>query len=130
VDPTESQKLTPLELQVLEALWNKGRLSVREIQESFPADGRPAYSTVQTTVVRLEEQGVVKRIRKIGNAQIYSAAITRQAAGGRLLQDLVSLFGGQPKFLMAHMVETGELTLDDIKEAERLLRELEGRDHE
>ena len=123
-------KLTRLELQILEALWNQGRLSVREIREAFPESDRPAYSTVQTTVSRLEERGVVKRIRKIGNAPIFDAAITRQDARGRVLRDLLGLFGGQPKFVMAHMVEAGDLTLEDIKEAEKLLRELGGKDAE
>ena len=119
------EKLSPLELQILEALWKQGRLSIREIQETFAEAERPAYSTVQTTVYRLEERGVVKRVRKIGNAQMFDAAITRQEAGGRMLKDLFGLFG-QPKFLMAHMVKTGDLTLDDIREAEKLLRELGG----
>lgn len=123
------EKLSPLEMQTMEALWNQGRLSIREIQESFPEPDRPAYSTVQATVYRLEERGVVKRVRKIGNAQMFDAAITRQEAGGRMLKDLFGLFG-QPKFLMAHMVKTGDLTLDDIREAEKLLRELGGKDDE
>jgi BlaI family penicillinase repressor len=125
----EDEKLSPLEMQILEGLWNQGRLSIREIQESFPEPDRPAYSTVQTTVYRLEERGVVKRVRKIGNAQMFDAAITRQEAGGRMLKDLFGLFG-KPKFLMAHMVKTGDLTLDDIREAEKLLRELGGKDDE
>jgi BlaI family penicillinase repressor len=125
----EDEKLSPLEMQILEGLWNQGRLSIREIQESFPEPDRPAYSTVQTTVYRLEERCVVKRVRKIGNAQMFDAAITRQEAGGRMLKDLFGLFG-QPKFLMAHMVKTGDLTLDDIREAEKLLRELGGKDDE
>jgi predicted transcriptional regulator len=123
------EKLSPLEMQILESLWNQGRLSIREIQESFPEPHRPAYSTVQTTVYRLEERGIVKRVRKIGNAQMFDAAITRQEAGGRMLKDLFGLFG-QPKFLMAHMVKTGDLTLEDIREAEKLLRELGGKDDE
>ena len=124
------EKLSPFELQILEALWNQGRLSIREIQEAFPEPDRPAYSTVQTSVYRLEERGVVKRLRKIGNAQIFDAAITRQEAGGRMLKDLFGLFGGKPKFVMAHMVKTGDLTLDDIREAEQLLRELGGKQDE
>ena len=123
-------KLTHLELQILESLWNQGRLSIREIQEAFPESDRPAYSTIQTTVCRLEEKGVVKRIRKIGDAQIFDAAITRQDARGRVLHDLLGLFGGQPKFVMAHMVEAGDLTLEDIKAAEKLLRELGEKDAE
>src|SRR5580765_2938734 len=98
-------KLTQLELRIMEALWNQGRLSVREIQETFPAADRPAYSTVQTTVYRLEEKGAVRRLRKIGNAHIFDAVVSREEAGGRLVEDLLHMFGGSPQFVMAHMVE-------------------------
>jgi predicted transcriptional regulator len=126
----DTQNLTPLELHILEALWNQDRLSIREIQESFPEADRPAYSTVQAAIARMEENGVVKRLRKVGNAQIFSAAITRRDARGRMLRSLLGLFGGKPKFVMAHMVETGDLTLEDIKEAEKLLKERGGKKHE
>src|SRR6516162_2457629 len=114
------QKLTPLELRIMDALWNQGRLSIREIQESFPAKKRPAYSTVQTTVYRLEEKGAVRRLRKIGNAHIFDAVISREEAGSSVLDDLLRLFGGSARFVMAHMVEAGKLTLEDIREAEKL----------
>ena len=118
------RKLTALELRIMEALWNQGRLSIREIQESFPEPDRPAYSTVQTTVYRLEEKGAVRRLRKIGNAHIFDAAISRHEAGSRLVDDLLDLFGGNPQLVMAQMVETGKLTLEDIREAEKLIHEL------
>jgi len=107
----------------MEALWNHGRLSIREIQESFPGKKRPAYSTVQTTIYRLEEKGAVRRLRKIGNAHIFDAVISREEAGGSLVDDLLRLFGGSPKFVMAHMVEAGKLSLDDIREAEKLIHQ-------
>src|SRR5581483_12034086 len=88
-------KFTPLELQILASFWNWGRLSIREVQESFPELERPAYTTIQTTVYRLEEKGVLRRIRKIGNAHIFEAVISRQEAGGRLINDFLALFGGR-----------------------------------
>jgi len=108
----------------MEALWKQGRLSIREIQESFPEPDRPAYSTVQTTVYRLEEKGVVRRLRKIGNAHIFDAAISRNEAGSRLVDEVLDLFGGDPQLVMAQMVEAGKLTLEDIREAEKLIQEL------
>jgi BlaI family transcriptional regulator, penicillinase repressor len=117
-------KLTQLELRIMDALWSRGRLSIREIQEAFPEPDRPAYTTVQTTVYRLEEKGAVRRLRKIGNAHIFDAALTREDAKGRLLDDLLSLVGGSPQFVMAHMVETGKLSLKDIRDAEKLLQDL------
>jgi BlaI family transcriptional regulator, penicillinase repressor len=119
------KKLSPLELRILETLWKQGRLSVREIQETFPEAERPAYSTVQTMVYRLEEKGAVRRLRKIGNAHIFDAAISRNEAGGRLVDDVINLFGGSSRFVMAHMVEAGKLSMDDIREAEKLLKDLQ-----
>ena len=113
-------KLTKLELQVLEALWQKGACSVREIQETFPETGRPAYTTVQTTVYRLERKKALRCVKRISNANIFEAAVSREAAQNRLIDDLLSLFGGRP--VMARLVESGEVTLNDIKEAEQALR--------
>lgn len=121
-------KLTKLEMQVMEALWSVGPASVREIQEQFPAKDRPAYTTVQTLVYRLEAKKAVRRIKKIGNAHIFEAAITRAGAHHRLIDELLSLFGGKPQLVMARLIETGQLTLDDVKEAEQLLTELEKKD--
>jgi Predicted transcriptional regulator len=116
-------KLTKLELQVLEALWEKGICSVREIQEASPELGRLAYTTVQTIVYRLERKKVLRCVKRISNANIFEAAISRQDAQRRLIDDLLALFGrGRAKLVMAHLVESGELTLDDVKEAERVLR--------
>lgn len=116
-------KLTPLELQIMDALWTRGRLSIREVQESFPAADRPAYTTIQTTIYRLEEKGAVRRARKIGNAHIFEPVVSRRDAGGRLIDDLLKLFGGRTQPVMVHFVETGKLTLDDIREAEKLIKE-------
>jgi BlaI family transcriptional regulator, penicillinase repressor len=115
-------KLTKLELQVLEALWQKGACSVREIQETFPEPGRPAYTTVQTTVYRLERKKALRCVKRISNANIFEAAISRKDAQRRLIDELLALFGGGAKLVMAHLVESGELTLDDVKEAEKALR--------
>src|SRR5580704_10625405 len=110
-------KLTKLELQVMEALWQKGACSVREIQETFPEPGRPAYTTVQTTVYRLERKKALRCVKRISNANIFEAAISRKDAQRRLIDELLALFGGGAKLVMAHLVESGELTLDDVKEA-------------
>jgi BlaI family transcriptional regulator, penicillinase repressor len=117
-------KLTRLELQIMEALWSRGALSIREIQEYFPARKRPAYSTVQTTVYRLEGKKALRRVKKISNAHIFEAAIARDAARGRLIDDLLALFGGSTQPVMAHLVQSGKLTLDDVKEAETLIQNM------
>jgi len=116
---------TAAELQIMECLWNQGRLAIREIQESFPESDRPPYTTIQTTVYRLEEKGAVRRVRKIGNAHIFEALISRQEARGSLVDDLLRLFGGRTQPVMAHLAESGRLTLDDIRETENLIKELE-----
>jgi predicted transcriptional regulator len=117
-------RLTRLELQVMEALWSRGASSVREIQEAFPDKDRPAYTTVQTMVYRLEAKKAIRRLKKIGNAHIFEAAISRNAAQRRLIDDLLAFFGGRPQPVVAHLVETGKLTLDDVQEAEQLIRKL------
>jgi predicted transcriptional regulator len=121
-------KLTKLELQIMEALWSRGALSIREIQEAFPEKDRPAYSTVQTTVYRLEGKNALRRVKKISNAHIFEAVVSRDAARGRLIDELLSLFGGRTQPVMAHLVETGKLTMDDVHETEKLLRELAGKE--
>jgi predicted transcriptional regulator len=117
-------KLTKLELQIMEALWSNGASSIREIQEAFPKPARPAYSTVQTTVYRMEGKKVLRRVKKISNAHIFEAAISREAARGRLIDDLLNLFGGRTQPVMAHLVESGKLTLADIEEARAALRKM------
>ena len=118
-------KLTTLELRIMEAVWKLGPYSVREIQEAFPATRRPAYTTVQTTVYRLESKKTLRRTKKISNAHIFEAVLSPQAARGRLIDDLLSLFGGGPSLLMAHMIESGKLTKEDIAEAEEVLAKFE-----
>jgi BlaI family penicillinase repressor len=117
-------KLTKLELQIMEALWNSGALSIREIQEAFPEKGRPAYTTIQTTVYRLEDKKALRRVKKISNAHIFEAVISRQAAHRKLIDELLALFGGRTQPVMAHLVESGKLTLNDVREAEKALRAL------
>ncbi len=109
----------------METLWTRGESSIREVQDAFPAKGRPAYTTVQTTVYRLETKGVVKRVKKVGNFHIFAAAVSRSAAQRRLVDDLMALFGGRTQPVMAHLIESGRLTMDDVKEAEKTLRRLE-----
>jgi BlaI family transcriptional regulator, penicillinase repressor len=121
-------KLTKLELQIMEALWQRGNASIREIQESFPAQDRPAYTTIQTTVYRLEGKKAVRRVKKVGNFHIFEAGVSRNAAQRRLINDLLALFGGRTQPVMAHLIESGKLTLEDVKEAEKLLRKLERED--
>jgi len=115
-------KLTKLELQVLEALWQKGACSVREIQETFPQLGRPAYTTVQTVVYRLERKKALRCVKRISNANIFEAVISRHDAQRHFVDELLAVFGGRAKLVMAHLVESGDLTLDDVKEAEKALR--------
>ena len=117
-------KLTRLELQIMEVLWTCGASSVREIQERFPERDRPAYTTVQTMVYRLEGKKAIRRVKKIGNAHIFEAAISRNAAQRRLIDDLLSFFGGRTQPVMAHLIESGNLTLEDVKEAEQTLRKM------
>lgn len=119
----KSIKLTRFELEVMGALWELGTASVREIQEHLPSHKRPAYTTVQTIVYRLEEKGAVRRRKKIGNAHIFEPVVTQKAAHHRLIQELLDLFGGSARPLMAHLVETGKLTLDDIRELEEEISE-------
>ena len=118
-------KLSKLELQIMETLWNRGPCSIRELQEAFPESKRPAYTTVQTTVYRLlEGKKAVKIVRRISNANIFDAAVSRDDAGRRLMDDVLALFGGRTKPVMAHLVESGRLTLEDVKEAEEAIRRL------
>ena len=121
-------KLTKLELQIMEALWTRGHASIRDIQETFPEKRRPAYTTVQTTVYRLEVKKAVRRVKKVGNFHIFEASVSRTAAQRRLVDDLLALFGGRTQPVMAHLIESGKLTLEDVKEAEKILRKLARKD--
>jgi BlaI family transcriptional regulator, penicillinase repressor len=123
------RKLSRLELQVMEALWNRGALSIREIQESFPERGRPAYTTVQTIVYRLEEKKALRRAKKISNAHIFEPIVSRSLAQRRLIDEFLGLFGGRAQPVMTHLIETGKLTLDDLQEAEKTLRALKKKEN-
>ena len=121
-------KLTKLELQIMEALWGYGASSIREIQERFPEKERPAYTTVQTMVYRLEAKRAVRRVKKIGNAHVFDALISRNAVQRRLVDELLGFFGGRTQPVMAHLIESGRLTIDDVREAEHTIRRLARRD--
>ncbi|HEV2132669.1 MAG TPA: BlaI/MecI/CopY family transcriptional regulator [Terracidiphilus sp.] len=117
-------KLSRLEYQIMEVLWSGNECSIREIVESLPAKRKPAYTTVQTTVYRMEAKGVVRRVKKVGNFHIFAATISRENAQHRLIDDLLAVFGGRSQPVMAHLIDTGKLTLEDVKEAERSLQRL------
>ena len=117
--------LSKLELRIMEVLWNRGTASIREIQEAFPEKQRPAYTTIQTTVYRLEAKKAVGRVRKVGNFHVFEAAVSRDVAQRRLIDDLIALFGGRTQPVMAHLIESGKLTLADVKEAEKTLGQLQ-----
>jgi predicted transcriptional regulator len=122
-------KLTKLELQIMEALWTHRLCSIREILETFPLKNRPGYTTVQTTVYRLEtKRKIVRRAKRISNADIFEATISREDAQGTLIDDLLALLGGRAKPVMAHFVKSGKLTLEDVKETEKMLREMAPKD--
>jgi BlaI family transcriptional regulator, penicillinase repressor len=123
-------KLTRLELRIMEVLWTRGPCAIREIQEAFPKRNRPAYSTIQTTVYRLEGKNTLRRVKKISHAHIFEASISRGEAQGRLIDDLLSLFGDRLQPVMAHLIESRKLTLDDIREAERAVLALQEQDRE
>jgi len=126
-----SPKLTRLELRIMETLWTRGSASIREIQEDFPEKDRPAYTTIQTTVYRLETKKAVRRVKKVGNFHIFEAAVSRDHAQRKLVDELLALFGGRTQPVMAHLIESGRLTLADVKEAEKVLRKLEkGKSHD
>jgi BlaI family transcriptional regulator, penicillinase repressor len=118
------RRLSPLELRIMDALWSNGPASVREVQETFPETDRPAYTTIQTTMYRLETKRAIRRVRKISNAHIFEAVVSRSAAHRRVIDELLSVFGGRTQPVMAHLIETGKLTIDDLREAEKTLRRL------
>jgi BlaI family penicillinase repressor len=121
-------KLTRLEMHIMEALWTHGASSVREILERFPEKGRPAYTTVQTMVYRLEAKKAVRRVKKIGNAHIFEALVSRDAAQRRLIDDLLSFFDGRIEPVVAHLIDSGKLTLEDVEAAQHTLRRLSRKD--
>ena len=121
-------RLSNRETQIMEVLWTLGEASIREIQEAFPVKKRPGYTTVQTMVYRMEAKGVVRRARKVGNFHIFAPAVSRDAAQRRLVDELLAVFGGRSQPVMVHMIESGKLTLGDVKEAEKMLRKLAGKE--
>ncbi len=120
-------RVSRFELQLLEKVWDLGPCSVREIQESLPEKDRPAYTTVQTMIYRLEEKGAVRRVKKIGNAHLFEAVVSRQSVHRNLISDLLNVFGGSAAPVMSHLIETGKLTLADIKEMEKTVKAMEKR---
>jgi predicted transcriptional regulator len=120
--------LTSLELQIMDAFWRGGPSSVREVQERFPEADRPAYTTNQTMVYRLEAKKAIRRVKKIGNAHVFEAALSRADAQRRLVDDFLTFFGGRVPAVMAHLVETGRLTMRDVKDADELIKSLAARD--
>lgn len=117
-------KLSRLDLQIMDTLWSEGALSIREVLDRFPKKDKPAYTTIQTMVYRLEAKKAVRRLKKVGNAHVFEPLISRDDARGKLIDDLLSLLGGKAKPVMAHLVETRKLTLEDVKETEELIRKL------
>jgi BlaI family transcriptional regulator, penicillinase repressor len=115
-------KLSKLEFQIMETLWARGEASIREILDSLPAKGRPAYNTIQTMIYRMEPKGVVRRVKRVGNFHVFEAVITRDAAQRRVIDDLLSYFGGQSQLLMAHLIESGKISLSDVRQAEQIVK--------
>ena len=118
----KTKRLSRFELEILEFLWKMGESSVRELQEAIPEESRPAYTTVQTIVQRLESKGAVRRTRKVGNALMFEAVVTRRSAYRRMIDELLQLFGGSAQPLVAHLLDTGKLTLEDLKSLEKKKR--------
>ena len=116
--------LSKQEMKIMDVLWKTGACSVREIQEALPEKGRPAYTTVQTVVYRLENKGAVRRAKKISNAHIFEAVVTKEKARGRIVDELLSLFGGSTQPLMSHLIETGKLTQEDVDEAKKIIEQM------
>jgi BlaI family penicillinase repressor len=125
-------RLTKFEIQIMETLWTRGEASIREMQEAFPAKKRPGYTTVQKIVYRMEAKKIVHRVRKVGNFHMFAAAVSRDAAQRRLVDDLLAMFGGQSRPVVAHLIGAGKLTLEDVAYAEQTLKAIqkgEQRDH-
>jgi predicted transcriptional regulator len=118
------KRLSKLELQLMETLWTRGEASIREMQDAFPEAKRPGYTTVQTMVYRLEAKGAVRRVRKVGNFHVFAATVSRDAAERRLVDELLAMFGGQSRPVVAHLIEAGKLTLEDVEFAEKALKEM------
>jgi BlaI family transcriptional regulator, penicillinase repressor len=117
-------RLTKFEIQIMETLWNQGEASIREMQEAFPEKKRPGYTTIQKMIYRMEAKKVVRRVRKVGNFHIFTAVVSRDAAQRRLVDDLLAMFGGKSRPVVAHLIGAGKLTLEDVEYAEKTLKEL------
>src|SRR5580700_7782007 len=126
--PSSKPKLTKLELRIMETLWSGGPSSIREIQGAFPEAERPAYTTVQTVVYRLEFKKAIRRTSKISNAHVFEAVVSRNAARNRMIDELLALFGGKPMPIVAHLIESGRLTPEEVREAQKALRNLSRKD--
>jgi BlaI family transcriptional regulator, penicillinase repressor len=118
-------RLSKLEFAIMNVLWERGECSIRDIQDVFPGKKKPAYTTIQTTVYRMEAKNVVRRVRKVGNFHLFAATVSRASAQRRVIDDLLAFFGGKTQPVMAHLIESGKLTLDDVREAERALKEMQ-----
>jgi BlaI family transcriptional regulator, penicillinase repressor len=127
-DYVASVRLSKMELQIMEVLWKQGHASIREVQEAFPEKKRPAYTTIQTMVYRLETKKAVRRVKKVGNFHIFEAAVSREIAQSKLIDEFLALFGGRAQPVMARLIESGKITLADVKEAEKILLDLEGKE--
>jgi BlaI family transcriptional regulator, penicillinase repressor len=123
--PVTQTRLSKLEFAIMNVLWEHGECSIRDIQDAFPTKTKPAYTTIQTTVYRMETKNVVRRVRKVGNFHVFAASVSRASAQRRVIDDLLAFFGGKTQPVMAHLVESGKLTLDDVREAERALQEMQ-----
>ena len=123
-------KLSKLELQIMETLWTRGDSSIREIQQAFPEKSRPSYATIQTTTYRMEAKKIVRRIGKVGNFHIFQPLVSRDAAQLRLIDELLAMFGGRSQLVVMHLVKSGKLKLEDVKEAERELKKLQRKQEE
>ena len=121
-------KLSKLELQIMEKLWDRGDSSIREIQEAFPEKGRPGYTTIQMTMYRMELKKIVRRVKKVGNFHVFEALVSRDAAQLRLIDELLAMFGGRSQLVVMHLVKSGKLRIEDVKEAERELKRLQRKD--
>lgn len=123
-------RLSKLEFRIMESLWSRGQLSIREIQESFAPNRLPAYTTIQTTVYRMEDKKIVRRVKKVGNFHIFAATISRETAQRRLVDELLAMFGGQSRPVVSHLIDAGKLTLEDVKYAEKTLKQLKKEDQQ
>jgi BlaI family penicillinase repressor len=117
-------RLTKFEIQIMETLWKRGEASIREMREAFAEKTRPGYTTIQKMVYRLEAKKVVRRVRKVGNFHMFAAMISRDSAQRKLVDDLLTMFGGESRPVVAHLIGAGKLTLEDVEYAEKTLKRI------